>query len=391
MTQQTKSEIYAKYENSYNSLSKKEKSEVITIIEEMTEHSRKHVIRRLLNKKKTSKSNCKKTGRVSKYSSPIISNYILDLWKQTQNICSRRLKEAIVVWMPYYEEEIPEDIKTKLKEISASSIERILRVYRKRYGSKWKVTTKPGSLLKTHIPIHKNKWDESKPGFVEADTVSHGGGSCSGSYAYTVVITDIATSWVESRAVWEKGHANMDKAIRDIEASLPFPLLGFDSDNGSEFLNHYLYKYFTNRKNPVCFTRSRPYHSNDNAHVEQKNWTHIRQYIGYERFDNIATIDKLNDIYKNYLCKLMNYFMPSEQVEQKIYKEGKLYKKMGIAKTPYQRVCKKANLTPDEIQRHEQILIDNNPYKLVKEIKKRVKMLYTDYDGYSSHSGDGEV
>jgi len=138
-------------------------------------------------------------------------------------------------------------------------------------------TTKPGSIIKKHIPIKTNQWDERMPGFLEADTVAHCGNSMAGMFIFTLNCVDLATGWVEQRAVWGKGETGVKDAMESIERALPFPILGFDCDNGSEFLNWHLIKFFTDRKRPVGFTRSRPYHKNDNAHIENKNWTNVRQ------------------------------------------------------------------------------------------------------------------
>lgn len=381
MTQQTKEEIYKKYMESYQKSSKKEKSRIIDIIAEITHHNRKHVIRKLKNMSITNRQVRKRTGRKKKYSEPALIEFIINLWKSTQYICSRRLKEAIKIWIHYYDKELTEEVKDLLKNISSSTIDRIIREQRNKYNKKWQCTTRPGSLLKKSIPIHTNKWDTTKPGYIEADTVSHGGNSCSGSYAYSVVTTDIATGWVEIRAVWEKGRKNVHEAIKDIEESLPFPLLGFDSDNGGEFINYHLKSYFENRKNKVQFTRSRPYIKNDNAHVEQKNWTHVRQYIGYARFDKVITVEKLNNLYKNNLNILMNYYIPSEQLLSKIFDSDrhKIYKIMSTAKTPFERLKEKNLLTEEQLALHNSILERTNPYQLMKELTKKIKELYIDY------------
>jgi hypothetical protein len=149
-------------------------------------------------------------------------------------------------------------------------MDRLLSPIRIQYKKRGRTTTKPGTLLRKHIPIKTNQWDESRPGFLEADTVAHCGESLSGIFAYTIDCVDIATGWTEQRAVWGKGETAVLEQIKDIEKSLPFPLLGFDSDNGSEFLNHHLLKHFSQRKHPIQFTRSRAYHKDDNAHVESR-------------------------------------------------------------------------------------------------------------------------
>ena len=173
----------------------------------------------------------------------------------------------------------------------------MLRRFKSKYKKFGLCTTKPGSLLKKQVPIKLNQWDESKPGFIEADTVAHCGSSASGQFALTLNVVDIATGWTEQRAVWGKGRQGVFDAIKSITEALPFDVLGFDCDNGGELLNYMLLEYFTNKKNPVQYTRSREYKKNDNAHIEEKNWTHVRQFIGYQRFDNIETVGMLNNLY----------------------------------------------------------------------------------------------
>jgi hypothetical protein len=199
------------------------------------------------------------------------------IWVASNLPCSKRLKALLPLWLPGYMEQfgpLPAQTHSALVHISAATIDRLLRPARIRYQKTGRATTKPGTLLKKHIPIKTDQWDESRPGFLEADTVAHCGTSLSGMFAYTIDCVDIATGWSEQRAVWGKGETGVLEQIHHIKKSLPFALLGFDCDNGSEFLNHHLLRHFTQRKRPIQFTRSRPYHKDDNAHIEQKNWTH---------------------------------------------------------------------------------------------------------------------
>ncbi len=189
------------------------------------------------------------------------------------------------------------DVTKALLHISASSIDRALEPTRVRYRGRGRSTTKPGTLLRQQIPVKTNQWDETRPGFLEADTVAHCGNSTDGQYANTIDAVDIATGWTEQRAVWGKGEAGVLEQIESIENSLPFALLGFDSDNGNEFLNHHLFRHFTKREAPVQFTRSRAYHKDDNAHVEQKNWTHVRLWFGYHRIENPEAVKLMNELY----------------------------------------------------------------------------------------------
>ncbi len=204
----------------------------------------------------------------------------------------------IPLWLPYYPKKLSEETKELLKSISPSTIDRLLRNYRTRHGKLGLATTKPDSLIRKQIPIKTNQWDQSKPGFIEADTVAHCGQSVAGSFVYTLNTVDIATGWTDARAMWNKGQKASFEAIRSIEKALPFKIRGFDTDNGTEFINWHLYKYFVKRKQLVSYTRSRAYQKNDNAHIEEKNWTNIRQYFGYMRFERKEIVEFMNDIMK---------------------------------------------------------------------------------------------
>jgi hypothetical protein len=235
--------------------------------------------------------------------------------------------------------------------------------------------TKPGSLLRNKIPIKTNQWDEFNPGCIEADTVHHCGSCTEGQYALTIDYTDIATQWTEQRAVWGKGQDAVHKQTQDAEDSFPFNIRAFDSDCGGEFINELLFSYFTNRpEKPVQFTRSRAYHSNDNSHVEQKNWTHVRQWIGYDRFDNSQLVGLLNDLYKNEWRLYHNFFIPSVKLIEKKRVGSKLIKRYDKPKTPFQRVLEADTFyVPNSQKRELQKLFDSlNPFELKNAIDKKI-------------------
>jgi hypothetical protein len=239
-----------------------------------------------------------------------------------------------------------------------------------------RTTTKPGTLLRNQIPIQTNQWNESRPGFLETDTVAHCGDSLSGMFAYTIDCVDIATGWTEQRAVWGKGETTVLEQIKDIEKSLPFPLLGFDCDNGSEFLNHHLYRHFQQRKIPVHFTRSRAYHKDDNAHIEQKNWTHVRQWIGYKRLDNPNTVPLLNLLYSQEWRLFHNFFSPSVKLIAKERIGSKTIKHHDNPKTPYQRILDSPHLPPQIKNPLSTQLETLNPFVLRKAMEEKLKLIF---------------
>ena len=236
-------------------------------------------------------------------------------------------------------------------------------------------TTKPGSLLKKQIPIKTNQWDEHVPGFLEADTVAHCGESTAGMFAYTLDALDIATNWSEQRALWGKGERGTLAALTSIEATLPFRIRGFDCDNGSEFINWTILAHYTDRKRPVAYTRSREYHKNDNAHVEGKNWTHVRQYLGYQRFDDPTIVPLLNDLYTNEWRLLMNFFLPSVKLIDKRRVRSHIIKTHDTPKTPLQRVLQSPHVDPQRKRQLRNLLNQLNPFLPQQSVDKKIRLI----------------
>ena len=283
----------------YATANRKDKKRILDEFCAVCGYNRKYAIRLLAKSAKRRKKT--KRGRKPIYADPRFLQALHHIWKASDFMCSRRLKAVIPIWLPFYQQSsqpLSDEIHSQLLTISHATLDRILRPLRLRYG-KGLCGTKPGTLLRNQIPIRTDNWDITRPGFVEADTVAHCGNSLAGDFVWSLVMTDIHTAWTECRAIWNKGSGEVMDKVQDIERAFPFALLGFDCDNGSEFLNHHLVRYFTNRESPVRFTRSRPYKKNDNAHIEQKNWTHARQLLGYDRIDNATVLPLINALYTN--------------------------------------------------------------------------------------------
>ncbi len=190
-------------------------------------------------------------------------------------------------------------------------------------------------MLRKQIPIAKNQWDENRLGHVEADTVAHCSSSVGGQFVYSLQLVDIATGWTSCRTAWGEGEMGIFQTLQSIEQRLPFKIRGFDTDNGGEFLNYHLMKYFLEQQPPVHFTRSRPYEKNDNSHVDEKNWSHIRQYLGYQRFEEREIVELLNDLYVNEWDLLFNYFITSMKLLRKDRQGSTIIKAHDVAKTPF--------------------------------------------------------
>jgi hypothetical protein len=369
----------------YRGASRKLKKTLLDEFCELCGFHRKHAIRRLKQalhpRRRVKGSRChKQAGRPKKYDHAEVLEVLGRIWRAMNLPCAKRLHAALALWVPAYVQHfgvrLSEDVLTLLATISPATIDRLLAPQRPKHKRLGLATTKPGSLIKKHIPIKTNQWDETRPGFLEADTVAHCGSSTAGMFVFTVNIVDIATGWTEQRAVWGKGERDVVVALQSIETTLPFPIQGFDSDNGSEFLNHHLLKYFTHRKNPVHFTRSRPYHKNDNAHVEEKNWTHIRQYLGYERFDHQEITALLNDLYCQEWRLFLNFFIPSVKLMAKTRDGAKIIKKYDRPKTPLARVLEATDIkktTKQQLQAQYQLC---NPFHLQEQMKIKIKNIF---------------
>ena len=319
MSPRSKREYTEAIHKRYKHASRSEKKVILDEFCATSGHHRKYAIMLLKGFKRFRKPIRKKRGPKPLYRKDEIIKPLKRIWLAANLPCSKRLKAILPLWLPGYTSSSgcfpwmsfrPYGISPLLPLTDFSS-------QLARYAQHGRSTTKPGTLLRKQIPIAINQWDESRPGFLEADTVAHCGDTTAGMYVSTLDFVDIATGWTEQRAVWGKGERAVLEQIADMESSLPFPLLGFDCDNGSEFLNYHLFRHFTERTKPVSFTRSRAYHKDDNAHIEQKNWTHVRQWLSYERFDDPRIVVFLNDLYRNEWRLFHNFFCPSVKLISK--------------------------------------------------------------------------
>lgn len=337
---------------------------------------RKSAIRML--RKPPSGHKRKKVGRKSFYDHPEFVKVLKKIWLASDQMCSKRLKSIIPDWLPYYEETfspVESDVKNMLVTVSPATIDRILKKSRLRH-SKGLSGTRSGTFLKHLIPIRTNHWDVTVPGFLEADTVAHCGNSLDGDFVWSLVMTDIQTGWTETRAVWNKGADNTMAGIEDIEDALYFPIRGFDCDNGSEFLNHHLYRYFDDRDEKVAFTRSRPYRKNDNCHVEQKNWTHVRQLFGYDRFEKPELVAMMNNLYKNEWNWYQNHFCPNMKIKEKV-RLGSRYKKIyHEPKTALTRVLESPEVSDYNKESLKNLHKSLNPFKLKTAIERKLKLIF---------------
>lgn len=356
---------------------RKTKAEVLNELCRTGGYHRKHAIR-ILNHKILGEWREKPLGRKKQYKPQELIPHLKEIWLATDQLCGKRLKVAIPLWLPFYEKKfgaLESAIRNNLLKASAATLDRLIHPLRckhpKRLGG-----TKPGSLLKKDIPIKTDQWNEERPGFFEGDLVAHCGTSLLGSFIWSLTLTDICSSWTENAAVWNKGAQGVVEQIGNIEKRLPFPILGFDSDNGSEFLNYHLVRYFHDRVKPVQFTRSRPYRKDDNAHVEQKNWTHVRQLFGYYRLDNQQLVALMNDIYQNECSFLHNYFYPSMKLKDKIRVQSKIKKKHDLPQTPYQRLLASQYINDLQKAKLKKIYESLDPFELKQNLERKLKRIF---------------
>jgi len=266
------------------------------------------------------------------------------------------------------------EVEVQLCHISPSTIDRLLRPYRRLGGRRPFSTTKPGSLLKHSIPIRTfADWEENRPGFLEVDLVAHCGESTFGFYLTTLSTVDVATGWSECIGVWGKSQTRVGGAVHEVGRRLPFPLLGLDSDSGSEFINQHLYDYC--QRNGIAFTRSRPYKKNDSCHVEQKNWSVVRRLIGYDRYSSRAALETLNRLY--YVTRhYVNFFQPVMKLVGKSRQGAKVRKVYDTARTPYQRLLEAGVLSERKQQELAAVYRGLNPVLLLEQMNGHLERLW---------------
>ena len=265
-------------------------------------------------------------------------------------------------------------MEDEICRMSPATIDRLLHPWKEKGGRRSFSTTRPGSLLRSAIPIRTfADWQENRPGFIEVDLVAHCGESLDGFYLNTLMAVDVATGWSEFAPVWGKGEQRVGTAVHHVRERLPFPLLGLDSDNGSEFINHKLAGWCQREK--ITFTRSRPYKKNDNCYVEQKNGSIVRRVIGRDRYSSKQAYETLNRIY--YLLRLyVNFFQPAMKLVSKTRHGARVHRVYDTAQTPYRRVLASGVLNEKRQTQINSIYAYLNPVSLLKQINGNLEKLW---------------
>lgn len=373
MSQTTRTEVLTKLRRRYEQAGAAHKRKLLDQAQELLGYHRKAAIRALRAPARVQGPRII-TGRPVEYEPSLLVPWLRPIWQATDYACGQRLVAMLPEWIPAYEQHerrMPEEVREKLLLASGRTLDRLLEPWRGQGTGR--SLTRPGSLLRQQIPVRGSVWEEGKAGWLEVDTVALCGGSVAGEFVWMVDGVDYATTWVEVRAMWGRGQAGTLAALQDVEASLPFALLGLDSDNGGEFLNYHVLNWLQKRRRPVFMTRSRPYKKDDNAHVEQKNWTHIRQCFGYERYDNPEVVEPMNALAKGAYGQLRNYFHASMKLERKERLAGKVQRLYGEAQTPLARVLASPEVTAATKQRLRQHKAGLNPFALKRVVDRSLK------------------
>ncbi len=321
----------------YRGASRRERTTILDTFCATTGLNRKYAIGLLREPPGNEQRASKKTGRHQKYTAAVIK--VLErIWEAADFPWSVRLKAMLPLWLPYVKARMTVSASTEkaLETISPRTIDRRLGPVRTAARRRLYGRTKPGTLLKHHIPVRTERWDVNEAGWGEIDLVSHSGARADGEFAHSMNFTDIHSTWVETRAILTKAQTGVIAGLDSMREQMPFVLRGLDSDNGSEFINNHLLRYCERHK--IEFTRGRPYKKDDNAHIEQKNWTHVRRLVGWERIDQRAAVDLLNDLYCNEWRWMMNLFQPSVKLVEKRRRGSRVIRIYDPPATPLDRL-----------------------------------------------------
>ena len=357
------------------------KSRILDEFCQVARYHRKYALR-LLNGPPLDQRPRRRRRRAATYSAAVLSA-LEAIWAAAGYPWSVRLKALLPIWLPWARRRfrLTAGVERQLLRISPRQIDRRLRPRKHLLKKRLYGRTKPGSLLKHHIPLRTDRWNVTTPGFTEVDLVAHSGNCGEGEFAHSLNLTDIHTTWVETRAVLGKSQVQVQQALEELRVALPFRLQGIDADNGSEFINLHLYRYC--QQQLIQFTRGRPYKKDDNAHIEQKNWTHVRKLMGYSRFDSAEAVQAMNVLYRQDLRLLQNLFLPSVKLVRKERVGSRVRRRYDRPQTPFERVLACPEADPQACARLKLLRDRLDPFELSQRIDRQIERLQK----LANHSG----
>jgi hypothetical protein len=364
--------IYARYQEAWTA----EKERILDEFCANCDYNRKYAIRLLNGPAPSGRPVGKRRRRRAFTYGPRVLSILKAVWEAADYPWSVRLKALLPGWMPWIRRRYRLSVETErqMLQISPRAIDQRLQGEKRKRRRKLYGRTKPGTLLKHHIPLKTDHWDVQVPGFTEIDLVSHSGDSASGEFCYSLNVTDIHTGWTETRALLGKSQEAVRAALAAVGEALPFPLRGIDSDNGSEFINDHLLRYC--QAHGIQFTRGRPYKKDDNAHIEQKNWTHVRRLLGYVRYDSEAAREAMNDLYAQELRWFQNLFLPSVKLARKERVGSRLRRRYEAAQTPFQRVAASPSADPERLAQLQRLRGTLDPFELSRTIQSKLESIF---------------
>ena len=379
MNMYTKHELAKEILSRYLKATKEGKKVILDEFCANTEYNRKYAIRKLRELQITPHYKDSVAGKHVRHRERMYDSYVSSVVEQIYEVLggigARRMHPLLTTTLEkgitFGHIKVDPITEAKVAMMSVSTLKRMVTTIREKNMIQGISTTRPGTLLRSEIPLRVGLWEETDPGFLEIDLVAHCGDNALGPFISTLNTTDIATGWFEAEAVMGKAQEGILSGVEKIRERSPYKISGIDSDNGSEFINRQLYDYCI--KNDILFTRSRPYKKNDNAHIEQKNYTTVRQVLGYQRFDDDVVLDLMNKLYRGPLRLYINFFQPSEKCTEKTRIGARIVKKYDTAKTPYERVMLHEK-TPQETKDTLTSLFSSlDPFLLRKEIDTLVR------------------
>ncbi len=378
MSLSSKRECLARIHGRYQRAGRPHKSRILSEFCATCGYHRKAALRLLNQPLRTTPP--KRSGPKITYDPAVVLPVLKAVWLASDQLCSKLLKAALPAWLEHYERRsapLGEAFKKKLLKISPAQIDRLLSTSRVKHPRKGLCATRPGTILRREVPTRGGPPDTGRPGSVEADTVAHCDDSTEGDYVNSLTFTELYSGWTENRAVWNKSADAVLGELKALEKVVPYTMKDFHTDNGTEFLNWALHRHLTKREVKMPWTRSRAYRKNDNAHCEQKNWTHVRQVFGHDRFEHPELVGMMNGLYAVEWSQFTNHFKPTFKLLKREKKEGRAKRVYeATPKTPYERLVESADIPEAKKRELRDRHAKLDPFELKKNIEIKLKKFF---------------